>query len=219
VYLKAFLSTVCLLALVILSAPLSVATTIYDNGLPSTLNGYSVLGSSATADDFTLLGDSTIQSVGFYFQNYQGITGWNQDINYSIRANASGAPAASLASGAGMNLVAVDSGLPWCCAGGNAWLVTFDLATPFNATGGVTYWLELSGATGSESAWWVTANLNSTALGRHGTAGGALTLTEYQFAFYLDDAASGPTQIPEPASIGLVGAGGLALMFLSRRRK
>ena len=148
--------------------------------------------------------------MGFYFQNYNGITGWNLDISYNIRADSSGSLGSILASGVGQNLVAVDSGLPWCCGGGNAYLVTFNLQSPFNATGGTTYWLELTGASGSApDAWWVTANANSTHTGYSNFGGGYQDVGQ-QFAFFLTDTpfASG---VPEPSSYALV-LGGLSFL-------
>jgi hypothetical protein len=211
---------------VMLIAGLSMAAgaaPIFTNGLPNTENGYSVIGTSATADDFTLTSSAAIQGVAFYFQNYQGITGWNQDIDYAFRADNGGAPAAgpALASGSGLNVTAVDSGLPWCCqsqpGGENAYLVTFDLEVPFNATGGTMYWLELSGASGSAtSAWWVTAGANSTEAGWHGSVGSMSFQSASQFAFALYDAPFGPSQVPEPATFALIGLGGLALAALRR---
>src|SRR5436309_2229793 len=95
------------------------ATVVYNNGLPDTTNGYSIHGSNSTADDFMLTSPAVITSVGFYFQNYQGITGWNGIVDYAIYADSGGAPGLALAYGTAQNVVAVDSGLPWCC-GGNA---------------------------------------------------------------------------------------------------
>jgi len=205
-----------------LSAGLSGAP-IFTNGLPDTQNGYSILGANATADDFTLASSANIYGIAFYFQNYQGITGWSQDVDYAFRADNGGAPAGgpALASGSGMNVTVIDSGLPWCCpgepGGDNAYLVTFDLESPFNAAGGTTYWLELSGATSSNgSAWWVTAPGNATPRGWSGSVGDTNYQTEYQFAFALYDAPFGPGQVPEPSTFALFGLGGLAFAALRR---
>ena len=132
------------------------AAVVFDNGGPDTNNGYWIDGSNSTADNFSVASNASIGSVGFYFQNYNGIAGWNQDITYEFLTDNGGSPNTLLASGAGQNLVAVDSGQPWCC-GGNAYLVTFDLVNPFLASAGTPYWLRLSGATGAPSAWWVTS--------------------------------------------------------------
>lgn len=192
------------------------AGTILDNGGPNTNNGFYIDGANWTADDFTLGSSATVRGVGFYFQNYQGISGWNLDITYRFLADNSGAPGSVLDSGVGQNLVAVDSGLPWCCGGGNAFLVTFDLQNGFAATGGTRYWLELSGSTGNttNAAWWVTADPNGTPTGYSNT--GSTFNTGQQFAFFLTDTQFGGSQIPEPGSaimsaLGLLALGGLRL--------
>ena len=200
-----------LAVLVCMAVGLSAAV-VYDNGGPNTSNGYPIAGTSWSADDFQLASNATITSVGFYFQDFQGITGWNQDITYEFIADSAGTPqGAILASGSGQNLSAVDSGLPWCCGGGNAWLVTFNLQTPFSATGGTEYWLELTGASGSTSSfWWVTANPNSSAHGAwySGGSGGEL-------AFYLSG--SSGSGVPEPATLALCGAALIGLAAMRRR--
>ena len=119
-------ASLCVL-LATLASPAGAAI-VFDNGGPNTSNGWSVLGSNSTADNFSIASNTTIGSVGFYFQNYNGIAGWNQDIQYAFLADSGGSPGSVLASGAGQNVVAVDSGQAWCCGGGNAYLVTFNLA-------------------------------------------------------------------------------------------
>lgn len=210
------LSALPLLLILIAGAQAGI---IYDNGGPNTTNGWYIEGSSFSADDFNLASSAQIYGVGFYFQNYQGITDWNQDIIYAIRADSSGQPGTILATGAGQNLTAVDSGLPWCCGGGNAYLVTFDLVSPFSATGGTTYWLALGGATGFTSAWWVTANPNSTATGLYSFSGGAWNDTGNQLAFYLTDTAHGSAAIPEPGTMALLGLGLAGFAALRRRQR
>ncbi|MEQ1948355.1 MAG: PEP-CTERM sorting domain-containing protein [Bryobacteraceae bacterium] len=200
-----------LVGFLLLATP-AFATTLFDNGGPNTTDGYSIYGSSGTADDFSIGGGGTIASVGFYFQNFSGIAGWNQDITYRILADSSGQPGSVLASGSGQNLLAVDSGLPWCC-GGNAYSVTFDLTSAFVAAAGTTYWLELSGASGGNSAFWVTTGANATNPGYFGTSN-----TENQFAFFLSGTATG-SQVPEPSSVVLSGLGLIAVGALRIRAR
>ena len=164
---------------------------VYDNGLPNTENGYPILTTQETRDDFLIAGGATITHVTFYFQNYQGITNWNQDITYNIWDARTGGNL--LATGDGLNVTPVDSGLPWCCGGGNAWKVDFDLQTGFAAAPGTRYWLGLTGATGSGSAWWVTTD------DVNGLASYDDQLYDGDFAFSLSGGSLAPTQ-PVPVN-------------------
>lgn len=185
------------------------AAIIYHNGNPTTSNGYSIRGGNEVRDDFTLAAGGTVRSVGFYFQNYNGITGWDQNITYNIWNSAR---TSVLASGAGQDLTANESAFPWCCRGGNAWLVEFNLASAFNAVAGTQYWLGLTGAGGTaSSAWWVTAGLGN------GQRNGSTT--PYDFSFYLSDtllSGTGGVGVPAPGALALLGIGLLCLRL--RRR-
>jgi hypothetical protein len=203
-----------LTALLSLQVAIAFGAIVYDNGGPSTDNGFSILEDNSAIDDFTIPSGATITSVGFYFQNYNGITGWGQDISYAIRMDNNNQPGAVLASGSGIDVTAVDSGLPWCC-GGNAWLVTFFLENPFDAEAGVTYWLELTGASGTD-AWWVTTAANGTSKGWTRTGGASPLDVQYHFAFYLEGVEGSTPAVPEPSSMALLGVGCAALL-LGRR--
>lgn len=194
------------------------AAVVYDNGAPDRTNGYNLGGtvglggSVTTADDFTLGTTSSIQSVAFFFNNYNGTTGWDNAISYAIRADAGGNFGAVLATGSGQNVTQVGGGYAWCCGAQNSELVTFDLVSTFVANAGQTYWLELGGA-GGPTPWWVTTGSQTGNTGE--SSGGHVGV---DFAFSLHSTGSGAT-IPEPASLALVGLSIFGVAASRRRAK
>jgi hypothetical protein len=192
------------------------ASIIYNNGGPNTVPPQTGLpiGPFSAADDFTLAASAAIQSVGFYLQADAGIAGWSQSVNYAFMTDAGGVPGAVLASGAAQNVVATDSGLPWCCSSEHAYLVNFDLQNSFTANGGTTYWLQLSGATGTRGAiYWVTTagGIGTNPVFWEGQNSGG-----FQVAFNLSGTTLG-TQTPEPTGLALAGLGFVALALVRRR--
>ena len=78
------------------------AAVVFNNGGPSTDDGYPIHQTNLSQDDFLIAAGATIGSVGFYFQNFFGITGWDGKVSYQINADDAGSPAAlSSASGSG----------------------------------------------------------------------------------------------------------------------
>jgi hypothetical protein len=125
-------------------------------------------------------------------------------------------PGGLLATGAAQNVVATDSGLPWCCGSDNAWLVTFDLQSPFNAAAGTTYWLGLTGAGGTAlHAYWLTATYTYPGNGGADYGDGFFS-TSAEYAFYLE---SDPVITPLPAALPLLASGLGAMGLLGWRRK
>jgi len=184
--------------------PASYASIIYDNGGPDGKNGFRISDHNETVDNFTLSDAADIQSVGFYFNNFQGVTGWNHDITYNFYTGQTQASKQLISSGAGQNVTSVDSGQAWCgtCTGGNAWLVTFDLESTLSLAEG-DYWLGLTGATGTKYSFWAISGSSS-----KGT----------DFAFHLDnESTSKPdtTTVPEPSPLPLLTLG-LVLLVTSR---
>jgi hypothetical protein len=210
-------SRAAILASVLLIGALNIplqAAIIYDNGGPNLDSGFAIWETFAAADDFTLEDNTDVVGVGFYFQDMLNLVDWSQDFNYAIYANDGGLLGALLASGSAQDVSAVDSGMPWCCGDEttpNAFLITFNLESAFGAAGGTTYWLELRNSLG----FWITADPNGTNVARYNGSS-----AESELAFHLTDHAfTAGSHVPEPATIGIVGLGVLALPLLRRSRK
>jgi hypothetical protein len=87
--------------------------------------------------------------------------------------------------------------------------VNFDLQNSFVANAGTTYWLQLSGATGTSGAiYWVTT---SGGIGTNYSFHEGGNSPAYQVAFNLSGTTLG-TQTPEPTGMAMAGLGFVALV-------
>lgn len=193
------------------------AAVLFDNG------GASVPGSGGTdlvdftvADDFVLLADGRITGGTFDFDGLP--TSRLEGLQYYVYANFKGAlydlPGPQLATG-GLTVTHVaylgDPGyIPHTRA-------TFELETPFLATGGVRYWFGLHQVANEGVSWTVPDfTTTHTAMHRRNDDPGSWRVFDYNRAFTLTG-----TAVPEPASwslmiLGLAGAGSALRRGLSR---
>lgn len=118
----------------------ALADVIYDNGGPNFQNG-----NEATfwiqAEDFTLPTDTTLTGAGVYIADISGGDAFDGSLEYWIFGDNDGSPGGSLANGLASVTRTDLHTPPACCANGTSWLYAFDFNSPFNALGGVTYWL------------------------------------------------------------------------------
>lgn len=203
------------------------AALVYNNGIASHAEGYPIGGPVAgefpysSSDDFSVASATTIRTVGFYFNNFNGTTGWDGKVSYAIHANGStpslsNIPGAVLATGQGQNVTQLPGNFAWLFGTNTSKLISFDLVSGFTAQAGQTYWLELGGAGGAPNSFWVTSVSNT---GFPGWANGRYTPND--FAFYLEGDLAKPSvpvsSVPLPTSLALFGLGVVGLSVIRRR--
>lgn len=202
-----------------LTAP-ATAVTVYDNGLPNTVDGNDAT-EWVQAEDFSFGSATTITGAGVYLAGFDGIGTYDGGFQYYLFADGGGIPGAVLQTG-DVSPVITDSGLPWCC-GGNAYLFAFDFDTAFDADAGAIYYLGIHAANagdfGRDDIYWVTTDLNATNPGVESDFG---TFDNWftnfnEHAFFLTGGDVVP-DVPE-ASTWLMMIGGLAAAGAAMRRR
>jgi hypothetical protein len=188
---------------------------IYDNGGPDGVNG-NEMTEWLQAEDFVLAAPATLTDVSFWSMEaagaYQGSIAWQ------VFSDSAGEPGSLQFSG---SATPTRTSAPEAIAFGYPVGMRNDFSVGSVALlGGTTYWLVLhNGAlppTYRADFYWATTASNSTLTGHeqdvlYGPAG--WSDNGQQHAFNL----SGPTDVPEPASLLLVSAGLLGLGFIRRR--
>ena len=191
------------------------ATIIYDNGAPTTTESNETT-QWVQAEDFTFAGSATVGGAGVYLAGIGSIDNWDGAFTYYIFSASGGSPGAVLQSG-NVSITPSDSGFPTCC-GGNAFLFEFDFLMPFDAAGGVTYWLGIHASEDflRDNIFWVSTSPNGTASGLEsfgGTFDNWFNEDPIEHAFYLTSADS--TAVPEASTWAMMllgfGAAGIAL--------
>jgi hypothetical protein len=198
---------VMMVTLILFGTSLSAkAEIIFDNGGP---NGYTPgkdMCSWLQADDF--LFDQDVILTGAHFWTFEDSTStWENTLEYFIFADNSGTPGAIISSGDGQSILKQVTRIT---PGGEAYEYSFEFETPVSLVANKTYWFGphlASDYSGVSDVFRWESNMSGFGSTSFESEGGSLdnwTNSEIHRAFYLEG-------IPEPATMLLVGLGGLIL--------
>ncbi|MCC6229377.1 MAG: PEP-CTERM sorting domain-containing protein [Phycisphaerales bacterium] len=159
------------------------------------------------AENFTLDTDASIGTItawGAYLDDNVV----SDHFTVFIYADAGGVPGGILYSGVPAVTSTIDTGVNF---GWNAFRTTLTLDTPFNAVGGVKYWVSLDNATNNGGAWaWITTSESD------GVFASSLNQGENWNAMSGDSLSLRLSDVPAPSGLALLGLGGLVA---GRRRR
>jgi hypothetical protein len=230
--LRSMLHVISVGAVLWLTVPVGEASIIYNNGSPNQSDGANITGFVA-GDDFTLGGSVTLTGGAFWssanfdpFGNsFSGTIGW------AILADSGGSPGTILASGSDSSPVLTDTGAK--IFGTDEWQIDFSFGSISLNAG--TYWLTLhEGALGTPDDgttiyWDTTGNQTGslsqttadlTAASGWSSNGALVGGNGSDLAFQLSGGSGGGgSTVPEPSSVGLVGAGIVGILLLMKRKR
>jgi hypothetical protein len=197
------------------AATAASAGVVYDGGSPN-----AVSGNEATAwiqtENFNLGTATSITGANIYIGGLGGIGSWSGVVNYYLYSDSLGNPGTLLASGAGANVVATDTGSVWCCDG-DAYKVSFNFASAFGAAANTEYHfgIHLADSFDYSSIYWVTTYSTASNGGIESDQG---TQDNWysngqQHAFELTAA------VPEPSTWAMLILGFAGVGFMAYRRR
>lgn len=197
----------CLLTF-LLSPAADATTIVFDNGGP--LGGSNAGDATAfvEADDFSVSSATNISGGAVYIESQLGLFDWDGTFEYFFWSSVPSFPGVLLDSGVGTNLVLTDTAIPDFDGTDVIKMLEFDLATPFTAAPGTTYYFGIHLGSTYDLNW---IGWSSAALFQNQVASAGGTFDNWMSigkgaAFYLEG-----TVVPEPSTALLLGLGLLGM--------
>jgi len=203
--------TVMMVAVILFGTSLLNAEIVFDNGEPTIFTdvGNNILGWLQT-EDFVLTQDTFLTGAYFWTLEQNTFT-WDNTLEYFIFTDNAGIPGTAISTGDGQSVQKVATGNVTPVA--PEYEYSFEFETPVSLVANETYWFGLHLASGYPSGtdywfgWWSpsVSGIGSTNFESEGGTLDNWSDTGIHRAFYLEG-------IPEPATILLLGVGGLVLV-------
>jgi len=199
--------TITVAVILFIASTSTNAEIVFDNGEPSIYTAGKDMRSWLQADDFLL--DQDVMLTGGHFWTYeQNVAIWDGTLEYFIFADDSGTPGTIISGGDGQS---VQKDVTDITPAGRGYEYSFEFETPVSLVTANTYWFGLhlaSDYSGLSDVFRWESNISGFGSTSFESEGGTLdnwTDSGIHRAFYLEG-------IPEPATIFLLGLGGLVLV-------
>lgn len=196
------------------------ASVIYSNAPPAAGG----TGNEATewlqTQEFTVAGSTTVTGGDVYIAGFGSLANWEGLVQYFFFTDNSGTPGTQIATGTATINSTTDTGIAWCCSGDAFDVnVTFGSGVTLSSTGDYFFGIHLAtDYNNRDDVYWVQSSINDGFTGVESNFG----TQDNWFNNGIEHAytlVNTPAQVPEPASLPLLGAALIGMAAVRRRAR